>query len=105
MSEYCLIITTASSAKEADKISKILLEEKLAACIQQTDIKSSYHWQGKIEKSSEVLMFIKTRRELYPKIEKAIKDNHSYQTPEIIKLPITDGLPAYLSWIAAETRD
>ena len=104
MNNCCIISTAVSSVAEADKITALLLEQRAAACVQQININSAYHWQGKIEHSAEILMLIKTREELYPLVEKLIKTNHSYQLPEIIRLPIADGLPAYLNWIGKETR-
>jgi periplasmic divalent cation tolerance protein len=70
----------------------------------KSPIKSSYHWKGKIEHENEIHLTIKTRDELYPKVEKIIKDNHSYETPQIVKMQITDGLPEYLEWIKDETK-
>lgn len=101
---YCTIFSTASSGEEADKIAYILLESKAAACVQMLPISSSYHWKGKIERSSEILMLIKTTDSLYPRVQELIKANHSYEVPEIVKLAITDGLPAYLDWVTEETK-
>lgn len=105
MDDYCLVVSTASSLVEADKISEILLERHLVACVQQMPIKSSYHWKGKIEKSEEILMLMKTQTSLFEKVETAIKANHSYEVPEIICLSIDNGLPTYLSWIKEETKN
>lgn len=104
MNNYCIISTAASSSAEADKITAALLEQRAAACVQQIKIESAYHWQGKIEHSPEILLLIKTKEDLYSEVEKLIKSNHSYQIPEIIRLPIEGGLPAYLNWIGEETN-
>ena len=103
MTGYCTIIATAPTEQEADKITEILLNERVVACVQQLPIKSSYHWQGKVEISSEILMIMKSQTKLYSKIESLIKKNHSYQVPEIILLPIEAGLADYLNWIRTET--
>lgn len=103
MSDYCLVVSTVALQAEADKISEILLEKHLVACVQQMPIKSSYHWKGKIEKSEEILMLMKTQISLYEKVEAVIKANHSYEVPEVICLSIDGGLPAYLSWIKSST--
>lgn len=101
---YCMIFSTAGSQTEADKIASALLENRAAACVQMTPIKSVYRWQGKIEHSDEIHLLIKTRDELYLKAQEIIKANHSYEVPQIVKVPINDGLPAYLKWIKDEIK-
>lgn len=102
--KYSVVMTTVSAQKEADEITNILLNNRLASCVQQSNISSSYHWNGKIERSSEILLMIKTRSDLVAEIEAFIKTNCSYENPEIIALPITDGSSNYLSWINNETK-
>jgi periplasmic divalent cation tolerance protein len=99
---YCVVITTFSDAKIGQTIIDGLLNQHLAACIQTSEINSCYRWKGAINRDKETLLLIKTRADLYGKIEKFIKDNHSYEIPEIIKVPINAGLPAYLNWIDSE---
>lgn len=103
MSECCLVVSTVSSQIEADKISELLLAKHMVACVQQMPIKSSYHWKGKIEKSEEILMLMKTQTNLYEKVEALIKANHSYEVPQIVQVSIDGGLPAYLDWIKTST--
>ena len=100
---YCVILSTTGSQEEAGKIADVLLENRAASCVQMLPITSHYRWQGKIECSGEILLIIKTTNELYPQAEKLIKQNHSYTVPQIVKIPITGGLPEYLNWISAET--
>jgi len=102
---YCAITTTAGSKSEADKIAALLLEHRTAACVQQMPVSSQYWWNGKIEKEDEILLLIKTRDELYPRVQEIIKSVHSYEVPEILKLPIQDGLTSYIDWIAKETKE
>ena len=99
---YCIILTTCTSEKEADKIANVLVEKKAAACVQISPITSVYRWQGKVERENELRLTIKTTDELYPYAENLIKENHSYEVPQIVKVPITDGLPEYLDWIKNE---
>ena len=101
--EFVLVISTAGSKAEADKIATALLEKRAAACIQQMPIISQYRWAGKVQKSDEILLFIKTRVEYWEQVQKIIKSEHSYEVPEIIRLTIDDGLPEYLDWIKRET--
>lgn len=99
MTNYCIIMTSCASAQIKDKITNALLKNKLAACIQSQIINSSYLWQGKITKNQEELLMIKTKINLYEKIAKLIRDNHDYQIPEIIAIPIIAGDSKYFSWI------
>lgn len=105
MTDKVVILVTASSQKECHKIASRLIEEKLAACVNITQpVQSVYRWQGKVEESREFLMFIKTNRDLFPQVNLEISQIHSYDTPEIICLPIVDGSPNYLQWIDDSVR-
>src|SRR5579859_4356332 len=98
-------MVTASSRRECRKIARRLIDEKLAACVNITQpVQSVYHWEGKIEQSKEFLLFIKTKRDLFPQIKTEIGLLHSYHTPEIICLPIIDGSPNYLQWVNDSVR-
>lgn len=99
MAEYCLVMTTCPNQQEADQITAALLKQQLAACIQQQAVSSHYLWQGKLEHSSEILLHIKTTRQCYPMLEACILQLHSYDTPEIIQLPIETGFAGYLQWL------
>ena len=99
MSDYSITITTVGSKEAAMTIGKLLVENKLAACVQVFPIQSIYFWQDKICHDDEVTLFIKSKTSLFPQIKTFIMENHSYELPEIIQLPITDGLPEYLNWI------
>jgi len=100
---HCIILATTTSAQEADKIANILIENRAAACVQISPITSVYRWQGKVERENELRLTIKTTEALYPQVENLIKENHSYEVPQIVKLPITGGLREYLNWILEET--
>ena len=97
--EYSIIITTAGSKDTAKKIANFLVEKNLAACAQMFPIESVYSWQGKIHQDNEIALFIKSKTALFDKIAEAIKANHEYEVPEIIQIPVTNGLPDYLKWI------
>ena len=105
MKSYIQISTTTETKEQAEKIAQHIVETKLATCVQIAgQIKSIYHWKGKIEKTDEWLCLIKTRATLYNKVETAIKQLHSYETPEIIAVPIVKGSKKYLNWIDHELR-
>ena len=98
--KYIIVLVTAPSKEEAERIADIIIDSKLAACVNiNAEIKSIYLWQGKKETSCESLLIIKTTKELFSKLKDTIKKAHSYDTPEIIALPIIEGDKDYLNWI------
>lgn len=97
---FIQVMTTTETKEQAQSIARHLVEEKLAACVQITGaIESSYRWRGKVEITQEWLCLIKTREDLFLQVESAIKKLHSYDTPEIIAVPIVKGSKEYLSWL------
>lgn len=99
-----VVQTTCSSKKEAKLISKVLIKSKLAACIQRTKIKSIYKWDGKVCEDKEYLLTIKTKKQNYKKIQSKIKENHSYDLPEIIGINITNISREYKNFIKENTK-
>ena len=99
-SSHIVVLVTAKDKKEAVKISRGLLEAKLIACANIIDgIQSLFWWQGKIDSSREVLLVLKSKKVLFKKIVAKVRELHSYQTPEIIALPIVNGSDDYLDWV------
>ena len=83
---------TATSREEANRIAELLIERKLAACVQiLSDIQAIYRWKGEVERANEVLLIAKTTREKFDELDRAVREMHSYETPEIIALPIIAG--------------
>ncbi len=102
---YIVILVTASNKKEARKIAGRLIKNKLAACVNITErIESLFFWEGKIQRTRESLLIIKSTRAKFPRIVKLIKSLHSYKVPEIIALPVIAGDKPYLGWIDASIR-
>jgi len=102
MTEALVVITTTETKEDAERLAHLLVERDLAACVQLLpQITSIYRWQGRLEQAGESLLLIKTTRQAYPRLEAAIKENHPYQTPEIIALPVEAGADDYLSWLSA----
>lgn len=100
-----LILTNVPDTATAQAIARLLVERRLAACVNiLPGVHSVYQWQGAVEEAGEVTMLIKATSARYAEIEAAIKTAHPYDVPEIIALPISAGLPEYLDWIAAETK-
>ncbi|MCM8759713.1 MAG: divalent-cation tolerance protein CutA [Candidatus Omnitrophica bacterium] len=100
MKKYFVVITTFPEKKTAEKVCKILIKEKLAACCQISDsISSFYWWKGKIEKSREWLCLFKTEKSALKKLKKRLKSLHPYEVPEIVCLEIKDIDNDYAQWI------
>jgi periplasmic divalent cation tolerance protein len=100
MSDCVQVLTTAASEEEAGEIAELLVERRLAACVQvMGPITSRYRWQGKVEKEREWQCLAKTTRGAYERVEAAIRAIHSYDEPEIIATPIVAGSAGYLAWI------
>lgn len=102
--KYRLVICTVSSEEEAKRIGMALVKDKLAACFNIIPgVKSIYTWKGELHEDEELIVFIKTRKDLFEKVKESIKSNHSYECPEIIAIPITDAFKNYLEWIDENT--
>ncbi len=99
ISKYCVVTCAAGGRAEAGRLADLLVERRLAACVQIVDIASTYSWKGKLEHTQECLLLIKTTAACYPQVESALRKNHSYELPEIVQIPIENGLPDYLKWI------
>lgn len=105
MTDKIAVMTTCDSWEVADRLSRTLVEKRLAACVNILPSATSvYQWQRKIERTLETLLIVKTRRGLFDAVSAEIARLHSYEIPEIIALPIVDGAPAYLNWIEKETQ-
>lgn len=102
--DYIVIITTCPNAEQAEKLSEMLIKQQLAACVQASDITSTYRWQGVVETAREVRLMIKAKRADYEAIEAFIRTTHPYENPEVLALPVAAGSRAYLEWIDTETR-
>ncbi|KAL8275027.1 hypothetical protein Esti_001083 [Eimeria stiedai] len=98
-------LSTASSNEEAKKVAEHLVRRKLAACVQMVPgVESIYEWKGSLEKSTEVLLIIKTQRYLTQDVVKAIKGEHSYEVPEVVFTDVVDGNVDYIKWAREATQ-
>lgn len=100
MTDKIVVLVTCGSLEEGRAIARALVERRLAACVNAlAGVESVYRWKGVIEESSECLLAIKTTRGHFERLQSAIRELHSYELPEILALPVADGLEQYLSWI------
>ena len=101
MTDKIVVLVTAGNVRECKRIARRLLEERLIACANIVPlVRSLYNWKGKIADEKECLMILKSSRELFPRLRAEVEKLHSYSVPEVIALPIIDGAPNYLNWIA-----
>lgn len=105
MTDKIVVLVTSGNMREAKKIGRHLVESGLAACVNISPaIRSIYRWKGSLNDDHEFLLLIKTRRDLFRKIKDAVLELHSYDTPEIISIPIADGSESYLAWIDGSVK-
>lgn len=100
-----LILTNLPDAESAENLARALVEARVAACVNVlAPCRSIYRWQGGVETAAEIPLLIKTTAVNYPGVEAIVRAHHPYDVPELIATPITNGLPAYLEWLALETE-
>ncbi|OVZ60380.1 divalent-cation tolerance protein CutA [Pigmentiphaga sp. NML080357] len=104
--EVVLVLSNAPDAETAQRIARRLVEGGQAACVNVgAPMRSIYRWQGEVESADEIPLFIKTTAARLQAVREAIAGLHPYEVPEIIAVPITEGLPAYLDWVRQETQN
>ena len=104
MTEFCIIMTTIARTEEKSTIIETLLQQKLAACIQEVSIGSHYSWKNELCHDNEWLLLIKTKWDKYDQIVEVINNLHSYDVPEIVSINIEEGSISFLNWIREVTK-
>ncbi len=100
VTDAIVVFMTAANVEEATRLADMVVGAHLAACVQiLPEMESIYRWDGKIERQSEILLLAKTTRAKFEELEREVRALHSYDTPEIIAVPVTTGSPAYLEWL------
>ena len=100
-----IVLTTCPDEATAARLATALLDLRLAACVSRVPgLTSWYRWEGRVERDDEVLLLIKTAADRYNELSERLTELHPYDVPELLALDVTRGLPAYLDWVAAETR-
>ncbi len=103
MTELIQVTTATDKREDAERISKAIVENRLAACVQISGpVTSIYWWKDNLEETEEWILAMKTRNDLYPKLEQAIRNFHPYEVPEIVAVPISAGSKEYLDWLEKE---
>jgi len=102
---YIIVMVTTQTNEEALNIVRRLLDDRLIACANIVGpVSSLFWWENKIDEAKEFLVFMKSRKRLFQRLSSRIKEIHSYQVPEVIALPIIEGLPPYLEWLGASLQ-
>jgi periplasmic divalent cation tolerance protein len=102
--EPLLVLTNVPDRDTAEKLARALIEDHAAACVNVfAACRAIYRWQGAVETADEIPLLIKTTAANYARVEVIVRAHHPYEVPELIAIPITHGLPAYLDWVAKET--
>jgi len=103
-SPYIVVLTTLGNAEDAHAFVRALVDRRLIACgTIVPGARSIYRWEGKIADEHEAVVLLKTRRDRWPDLLDAARTLHPYKVPELLALPVSEGLPAYLDWVASET--
>lgn len=104
--EPIMVFMTAASVDEANRLADMLVDRRLAACVQiMQEMNSVFRWQGKVETQREVLLIVKTLHSKFPEIEREVVKLHSYETPEIVAIPLSAGSGPYLEWLKASVSE
>jgi periplasmic divalent cation tolerance protein len=103
VTDKIVVLSSCESEEHAARLARHLVERRLAACVSVTgSARSVYHWKGEMEESTEWLLLIKTRRDLFPALRAEIAKEHSYEVPELLALPVVEGSESYLEWLDRE---
>ena len=106
MTQFLQVTTTVAAKADAERIARVLVERRLAACVQIAGpITSTYWWQGKIESAEEWMCIAKTRDDKFAALEAAVRETHPYEVPELIAMPVTEIGEAYGKWMEEELGD
>jgi periplasmic divalent cation tolerance protein len=105
MTDKIVVLCTCANTEDGERLARALLAEKLAACVSVVPgARSFYRWKGAIEASEECILLIKSSRDLFPALSSTIEKLHPYEVPEVLALPVTDGVANYLNWFSGELR-
>jgi periplasmic divalent cation tolerance protein len=105
MTDKIVVLSTCANEQEGEKLARLLVEEKLAACVNVIPrMRSFYWWKGAIETSEECLLLVKSSRDLFERVKSVLASAHSYEVPEVVALPIVDGSENYMSWLEANLK-
>jgi periplasmic divalent cation tolerance protein len=101
MTDKIVVFSTCANEKDAERLARTLVEQRLAACVNVVPrVRSFYHWKGALESAGECLLLIKSSRDRFDALRAALEKAHSYEVPEVLALAVVDGAPNYLHWLS-----
>ena len=105
MTDKIVVLSTCANEEEAERLARLLVEQRLAACVSVIPgMRSYYRWKGAVETSAECLVIVKSSRDLFASLTAVLEKAHSYEVPEALAIPIVDGAANYLNWLGANLR-
>ena len=105
MTDQIVVLSTCASEQEAERLARMLVDRRLAACVSVVPgVQSFYRWQGAVQSAAEWLLIVKSSRSLFPALSSALEQEHSYEVPEVLALPVVAGSANYLNWMASNLR-
>ena len=105
MTDQIVVLSTCASEQEAERLARMLVDRRLAACVSVVPgVQSFYRWQGAVESAAEWLLLAKSSRALFPALSSALEQEHSYDVPEVLALPVVAGAEKYLNWMLSNLR-
>jgi periplasmic divalent cation tolerance protein len=105
MTDKIVVLSTCANEEEAERLARLLVDQRLAACVNVIPgIRSYYRWKGAVEAASECLLIVKSSRDLFASLTAVLEKAHSYEVPEALAIPIVDGAANYLNWLGANLR-
>jgi len=105
MTDKIVVLSTCATEEDAERLARLLVEKRLAACVNVVPgVRSYYRWKGAVESAGECLLIVKSSRELFPSLSAALEKAHPYEIPEALAIAVLDGTANYLNWLAAGLR-
>ena len=106
MTDKIVILSACSTEQEAETLARLLVDDRLAACVSVIPrVRSFYHWQGAVQSSEECLLIIKSSRDLFDSVRTKLEAVHTYEIPEVLALPVVEGAPNYMNWLTANLSE
>jgi len=105
MTDKIVVLSTCANQEEAERLARLLVDQRLAACVNVIPgVRSYYRWKGAVEAAGECLLIVKSSRDLFASLKAALEKAHSYEVPEVLAIPIVDGAANYLHWLGENLR-
>ncbi len=103
MTNKIVVFSTCGSEAEAERLARLLINERLATCVNLVaPVRSFYRWKGALESATEWMLIIKSSRDLFDRLRVVLEGAHSYELPEVLAVPVIDGSPNYMQWLESE---